>query len=368
MKKIVIFNSHWCSGGAEALWTSLLENMNDENLSFTILATQKETNIFDSRLNEAKVPLKTVLNKVYSNPIIRTIKNTKVLKNALDELKPDIIHINTSSAVGLKYAKIAKDVNNTITIVHSHNASIETDRLKLKLLMHNHWKKKYSKYADYKYACSDLAAEFVFKDISNVYYLKNGVNVSKFDYNSQIREEIRNEFNINNNEILLGHVGRFSEQKNHKFLINIFNDLNKQFPNKYKLMLIGEGETKEEIKELIKSLNLENRIIDAGVRNDTYKFYQAFDLFLLPSLHEGLPVVGVEAQAAGLKCLFADTITKEAKLLDNLVYLPIDNTKVWVDEIIKPLPVRVSTKEKIKELGFDIETEAKKLQKFYEEI
>ena len=368
MKKIVIFNSHWCSGGVEALRVSILENLKDEELSFTILATQKETDIFDQRLKNINVPLKTVLNKTYNNPIIRTYKNTKALKKALKELNPDIIHINASNAVGFKYAKIAKKACNSITIVHSHNASIVNDKLKLKLKMHNHWKNKYYKFADYKFACSDLAAKFVFKDINNVYYLKNGVDASKFDYNLSFRKEIRDEFNIKDDEILLGHIGRFSEQKNHKFLINIFNELNKKSPNKYKLMLVGEGETKEEIINLINEYKLNDRIIDAKVRNDTYKLYQAFDIFLLPSLHEGLPVVGVEAQASGLKCLFANTITKEAKIVDSLIYLPIDDVNIWVNEIINSNIERTSTKEIIKSKGFDIKEEANKLKDFYKSL
>lgn len=366
MKHIVIYNGHWCSGGAERLITNLIETMNKVDLKFTILATQKETDIFDEILKKNNVNFLTVLDEPVSNPILRTIRNGRKLKKILSNLKPDVFHINCSNASGLKYAKLAKKLKIPKVIVHSHNAKIEKDALGLKTRMHNHWKRKYSKYPDVYIACSNLAFEFMYSKKYNPkkIILKNGVNTSKLHYNKEIRNEIREKYNIKENTILLGHIGRYVEQKNHKFLIDILKELKSRNTN-FKLMMLGEGYLKTEVFAYAEEQGVLTDIIDVGVQKDVYQFYQAFDYFLLPSLHEGLPVVGIEAQAAGLPCGFADTIDQDVKLLDTSKLLPITNVSDWVDFILNSNSERVDVSSKIVAAGFDIKTSANLLEEIY---
>ena len=159
-----------------------------------------------------------------------------------------------------------------------------------------------------------------------------------------IRDEIRKSFNIHDDIIVLGHVGRYVEQKNHKFLIDVLKELRQKGINCY-LLLLGEGYLKEEVFTYAEANHLKPYIIDAGVQKDSYRFYQAFDFFLLPSFHEGLPVVGIEAQASGLPCCFSDTIDSEVKLLDSTVMLSIKGVSEWVNYIVQCKLIRKDTSD-----------------------
>lgn len=366
MKHVVIFNDHWCSGGVESLWTNLIKNITTDEFDFTILATQKETDIYDDILNEHNVNIITILDKVISNPIIRTKKNIKGFKNKIKELNPDILHINSCNASGLKLAHIAKKCGIKHVIVHSHNTLIEADKLKLKLLAHKIWQHKYLSAPDAYFGCSTESLEFMF-NTKKGYLLKNGVDLSKFKFEEEYRNEIRGKFNLRPDDYVIGHVGRFCNQKNHKFLIDIFNNYLKT--NNGYLMLVGEGELREEIEEYVDSLGIKNHIIFAGTTSEVYKYYSAFDLFVLPSLHEGLPVVAIEAQATDLPVIMADTITQEAKITTNVSYLPLSDMDLWVSGINQYKNIeRKDTKEEITASGFDIKASASNLIKFYQNM
>ena len=366
MKHIVIYNGHWCSGGAESMITNLIHAMNKENLKFTILATQKETDLYDEILNTNKVDFLTVLDKPVSNPILRTIKNSRRMKRILSSLHPDVFHINCSNASGLKYARLAKKLGIPKVIVHSHNAQIEKDTLGLKTMMHNHWKRKYSKYPDIYIACSDLAFDFMFskKYESQKIILKNGVDTYKLRFDKTIRKEMREKYQMSEDVILIGHIGRYVEQKNHKFLIDILKELKKKSAN-FKLMVLGEGYLKADVFAYAEEQGVRQDIIDVGVQKDVYRFYQAFDYFLLPSLHEGLPVVGVEAQAAGLPCGFADTIDTNIKLLKTTQLLPIKEVSDWVEFVLNYNGEREDASSIIESAGFDIHKSADLLEEIY---
>ncbi len=366
MKHIVIFNGHWCSGGAESMITNLLHAMNKEDLKFTILATQKETDLFDDILKMNKIDFMTVLDKPISNPILRTIKNSRRMKKILSSLHADVFHINCSNASGLKYAKLAKKLGIPKVIVHSHNAKIEKDILGLKTFIHKYWKRKFSKYPDVYIACSDLAFDFMYlkKYDSKKIILKNGVDTYKLCFNKTIRNEMREKYHISKDTILIGHIGRYVEQKNHKFLMDIFKELKKRSTS-FKLMLLGEGYLKAEVFAYAEEQGVLADIIDVGVQKDVYRFYQAFDYFLLPSLHEGLPVVGIEAQAAGLPCGFADTIDPNVKLLDKTKLLPISNVIEWVEFVLNYKGEREDVSNIIEAAGFDIHKSAEVLEEIY---
>lgn len=366
MKHIVIYNGHWCSGGAESMIVNLIDAMDKKDLSFTILATQKETDLFDAILEKNHIHFRTILDKPISSPILRTMKNSRRMKKILSSLNADVFHINCSNASGLKYAKMAKKLGIPKVIVHSHNAKIEKDIFGLKTRMHTYWKWKYSKYPDVYIGCSDLAYDFMFskKYVSEKIILKNGVDTYKLSFNKTIRNEIREKYHISEDVILIGHIGRYVEQKNHKFLIEILKNLKKQSMN-FKLMLLGEGYLKSEVFAYAEEQGVLADIIDVGVQKDVYRFYQAFDYFLLPSLHEGLPVVGIEAQAAGLPCGFADTIDAGVKLLSTTELIPIKEAVDWVEFVLRHKSVREDTSKKIEAAGFDIHKSAETLEEIY---
>ena len=166
---------------------------------------------------------------------------------------------------------------------------------------------------------------------------------------------------------MIGHVGRFMFQKNHEYLINIFNEFHRKVPES-KLMLIGEGELESDVKKQTKELGIDNCVIFAGIRKDVNKCMQAMDLFLLPSRFEGLPVVGIEAQAAGLPCLMADTITKETDLFGLVYFMSLNqDTELWAEKMIEVLNKvkRQNTYHKMVESGYDISLNKESLKEIY---
>ena len=226
------------------------------------------------------------------------------------------------------------------------------------------------KYATDYFACSYLAGEWLFgkNNIKNgkVKVIHNAVNYDRFKYDEKIRKEIRKEFKIKDNELLFGNVGRFIVQKNHTFLIDIFKEIHKKNKNT-KLILVGIGEKEEEIKEKVKRLDLDNFVIFAGFRKDVNKIMQAMDVFLLPSICEGLPIVGVEAQAAGIPSFASkDVVTSEAKISKVFNFISLDKkAEEWADIILNSDLTRKDTKDELKKAGYFIEDSAKELVDFY---
>ena len=279
-----------------------------------------------------------------------------------------VVHMNASSKNFL-LLKYAKKYNIPVRIAHSHNIDFQTKN-PVKKIIGNILKIPMKKYATDYFACSYLAGEWLFgkKNIKNgkVKVIHNAVDYDKFKYNENIRKEIRNEFRIKDNELLFGNVGRFTNQKNHTFLIDIFNEIHKHNKDT-KLIMVGIGEKEEEIKEKVKSLGLDKVVIFAGFRKDVNKIMQAMDVFLLPSLYEGLPVVGVEAQAAGLPSFTSkDVVTSEVKITNAIEFISLDKSAgEWATEILNGDLTRRDTKKELKKAGYFIEDSAKDLVDFY---
>jgi glycosyltransferase EpsF len=230
------------------------------------------------------------------------------------------------------------------------------------------------KYATDYMCCSELAGRWLFGnkeyDKGNVYLLNNAIDLDKFKYDEKIRKEVRKELNIKDDTLVIGHIGRFVAQKNHTFLIDIFNEIHKN-NNDSILLLAGQGPKENEIKEKVKTLNLEKNVVFLGQRNDANRLYQAFDVFLLPSLYEGLPVVGVEAQASGLLCILSESMTQETKVLDTTTFISLEESaKEWSTKLLdnyKNFKRRDTTKE-ITNNNVNIKQESIKLENKYVEF
>ena len=252
-------------------------------------------------------------------PYQKVFKYQRELRRVLRDGKYKIVHshINTLSVFPL-YA--AKKVGVPVRIAHSHSTTNKKEWKKnlLKQVLRPFSKK----YATNYMCCSELAGRWLFGDKAydegKVYLLNNAIDLDKFKYDKKIKDKKRKELGIKEDTIVIGHIGRFVAQKNHTFLIDIFNQFHKKEKNSI-LLLAGQGPLQEEIKNKVRELGLDDSVRFLGQRNDANELYQVFDVFLLPSLYEGLPVVGVEAQASGLLCFLSDDMTKETKVLDSTV-------------------------------------------------
>ena len=218
--------------------------------------------------------------------------------------------------------------------------------------------------------CAGVTPRILFPDRTEQNTYGNFPTSTFFTLNSALhdpaaRTALRAELGVQEGEILFGHVGRFCEQKNHAGLLRIFAGVSRRMPNA-RLVLIGTGELVDSTRALAQELNLSDRVIFAGVRKDMAALYHAMDVFLLPSLFEGLPVVLVEAQAAGLPCFVADTVDPGAAFAGNIHYLPLQNEAAWADSIAAADLTRdPNAQAKAIAAGFDVHTSAGILQKFY---
>lgn len=355
----------WLGGGVEAVVMNYYRHIDHNKIQFDFICDEDSTNIPYEEIE--KLGGKVILIPPYQ----KVFKYHRELKKVLKEGNYKIIHshINTLSVFSLWAAKSA---GVPVRIAHSHSTTNKKEKKKnlLKQVL-----KPFSKmYATDYMCCSELAGRWLFGnkeyDKGNVLLLNNAIDLNKFKYDEKIRKQKRKELNIKDNTLVIGHIGRFVEQKNHRFLIDIFNEIHKENNNSI-LLLAGQGPLQSEIKEKAKELKLDKSVVFLGQRNDANELYQVFDLFLLPSLYEGLPVVGVEAQATGNLCYLSNDMTKETKVLDSTIFMSLDNTaKEWAQAILKDIKnyKKHDTTKEVSKYGFNIETEALKLEKYYKNI
>ena len=291
-------------------------------------------------------------------------KTISEIKKFFKKYKYDIIHCHVLN-MGAFYLHYAKKYGVKVRILHSH-ATKSADK-KINEIRNNLFLPIALKNANIYCACSNLAGNNMFGN-EKYKIINNAIDVDKFKYNNEIRSKIRKLENIDDDEFLIGNIGRFMPQKNQLFLIDIFKEYLK-VNSKSKLLIIGSGHLEDKIKEKIKEYKIDKNIIIKKNITNVNEYLQAMDIFVLPSLYEGLPVVGIEAQAAGLPCLFADTITKETELTENCKFLSLSNINDWVEELNNMKNVdRKDTSQMIKDSNYDIKTEAKKLENYYEKI
>lgn len=283
---------------------------------------------------------------------------TKIIK----QNKYDIVHVHGSSCLLFIDLFAAKLANVKVRIAHSRNTSCNH------MFLHKLLRPLFNKVVTHCFACGQDAGKWLFKN-RDFKVINNGKEIDKFLYDEKIRNEYRSKLNIED-KIVVGHIGRFNNQKNHEFLIDIFSKL-VMLNEKYVLLLIGQGPLLDDIKEKVKKLNIQNNVIFMGETNEVSQLLQAMDLFVFPSKHEGLPNVLLEAQLAGLPIYASDAITDEVNVCGLVQFLSLeDSQEIWIakiaeykefDRIVK----REIIKEKFIQAGFDIKENAKQLKKIY---
>lgn len=250
-------------------------------------------------------------------------------------------------------------------IIHSHNSGDEV-RMTFKRKLLVSFNKVLLRWAATDYwACSKLAGEWMFCDKLDFKVIHNAVNVTKFKFNPDIRRRLRNELKLSD-KFVVGNIGRFSFQKNHEFLIDIFKEVKEVCDNSV-LLLIGDSDfdlaCKDNVMRKIQEFSLEEDVFFLGMRNDINDLIQTMDCFVLPSRFEGLPVVGIEAQTAGLGCVVSDAVSTELKLTNLVTFVPLANSaKDWAEAILQFKGAkRQDISQLIKASGYDIREESIKI-------
>lgn len=279
----------------------------------------------------------------------------------------EIVHsnINALSIFPLMSAKIAG-----VKVRIAHNHSTSNNKEFKKTLIKNILKPFSKVFANRYFACSELAGKWLFGtkfyENGNVKIIKNAIDISKFTFNDEVRKQTRKQMDLED-KFVIGHVGRFMFQKNHDFLIDIFNEVNKVYNNSC-LVLIGEGELENNIKQKVNELGLEEKVKFLGVRDDVSNIMQAMDVFVFPSRYEGLGMVAIEAQASGLRTIVSEQIPQEAKVTELLEYCNLKQTaKEWANIILqyKDGYFRKNTYNEIQASGYEINEASKCLKELY---
>ncbi len=311
--------------------------------------------------------------------MIRSFQNTeRESKNGLREEMMDIlgsgydaIHLHTSFWRGFLIEEVAMELQIPHVIVHSHSTGIdftdEEERNKL-LQIHEGYKRAFdfNKATDVC-ACSRLAGEWLFGSQipqEEIKILPNAIEVEKYHYQPKVRRKMREKLGIEN-RIVIGNVGRYCYQKNHRFLVRAFSKALEQNPKLF-LILIGQGELEDGICAFVKELGIENSVLCLGWQANIEDYLQAMDVFCLPSLFEGFPISVIEAQAAGLPCFVADTVTREAGITDLVSFMPLDE-EIWCQALAgcRAEHSRERVDELIGKKGYDIKMAAGRLRELY---
>jgi len=355
-------------GGVTNMMINIQKHIDRETLNFDYLSFHNQKEPREDEVLALGSRKLVVSADEINNKFLRTFFRLNRVRKVCKENHVKVLHFNADNPVALLYTLAAKAGGVKFITIHSHNAGYgDTGRILrtvgkiIKPLM--------TLGCDYYVGCSDLAARFMFpKSIINSgkYEIwKNGIELEKYDYNPVVRSMMRTQLGLSD-KFVIGHVGRFSAQKNHAFLLDIFQKICAKDSDAV-LLLVGEGELTEAIQEKAVKLGVSNRVILYGVSNEMEKMWQVMDVFLMPSLHEGLPVTGIEAQASGLPCVFADTITQEVNITNNCEFVSLSTSPdIWAERVLAYKDyTRSSGREALEKADYDIKKTADKVAEFY---
>ncbi len=306
------------------------------------------------------------------NKCLKQLCIYRKIKSLVRNKQYDAVHIHSDVANKLLVSGLAaKNAGCKNVIFHSHAAGVDGNHRVLKKIFHR-FSRIFLPFLGTKFvACSDLAAAWMYPYIKNdrIVIINNGIDLDKFRFNEKIRQEERKKLGISN-ELLIGHVGRFAYQKNHEYIVKIAEEAKKQELN-VKFLFVGTGPKFDEIRYKVEEKQLQDMIIFYGISSSVQNLFQAMDVFILPSHFEGLPIVGVEAQASGLPALFSDQITKETKLIENVEFIGIEETDItkWINSIKKLSTfVRKDTYNELRAKRFGIQDTVNQFLQLYREI
>ena len=361
MKRVLCIISCMDTGGAETFLMKIFRKLDREKYQMDFCVNVTEKNYYEDEIKELggkifRIPPKSDDLKKFRKELYRLVKEEKYNY---------VLRIG-SSGMSFMELKIAKKAGAQICSVRSSNSS-DGGSLKSKLA-HIIGKILYSRYIDVKVAPSDLAALYTFGKRAyqngDVTILHNAVDLNTYKYSEEYRKKIRAEFNIKPEAVVVGHIGRFMTQKNHSFLLDFFSKIKEQNEDAVLLLIGGNGNLEGQVRDKVCELGLCGDVIFAGVRSDIPNLLSAMDVFVMPSLFEGMPNTVIEAQATGLPCVISDTITKEADITGLLSYLPLEKPDLWAKIVLeKATTKRTDTRQKFIDNGYDIESTVEKFVK-----
>lgn len=341
-------------GGAETMCMELYRHIDREKIQFDFVKHTSQKCAFDDEIL-------SLGGRIYVAPKFLGWNLISYLKWWNRHLKAhqehQVIHGHYFTISGL-YFYVCKR-KRRITIAHAHSTSIsqnhkQVEKLLIKIL---------NRYADYRLSCSKDAGRFLFPGYSFT-VLKNAIDTDQFCFNQSTRERVRLLLGLSSRNHVIGTVGRLIPAKNPCGVIEIFKEIYQRDPTTI-FLWVGDGVLHQEVEIEIRRYGLQEAVLMLGVRSDVNELLQAMDVFILPSLFEGLGIAAIEAQAAGLPCYCSDVIPSEVAITDLCHFLPLGKPKMWADEILGTSVERRDTKQEIISHGYDVRNTAKWLEAFY---
>lgn len=352
--------THMNRGGLETMLMNYYRSLDREQVQFDFLTHRP----YDGDYGEE---IKRLGGKIYHLPTLNPFSAS--YKKELSDFftthpEYQIVHVHQDCLSGV-ILKVAKACGVEMRIAHSHTANQDKN---LKYIVKVICRKMIPKYATELFACGKEAGDWMFCGAKYL-VLNNAIDTQRYISDPLARKKWRQSLQIRPDDLIIGHVGRFSSEKNHLFLIEVFNQIRKRIPQA-KLLLIGnkEGEYAERIKERIRTLQLTESVIMTGVRSDVADLMQAMDVFVFPSKYEGFGIVALEAQASDLPCIISDKVPTGCMVTDKVRQIPLAaGAEAWAEAVVQAAknPVRRDTSAEIKEAGFDIAENARWLQDYY---
>ena len=363
MIRVIHSVSNMDRAGIETMLMNYYRRMDRDRVQFDFIVNKAKPGDYDDEIL-------SMGGRIFRSPGLNPLHYPEYLRFVGDILKNNqdirILHAH-NEAMGLYALNGAKKAGLGVRIAHAHNTRIVRD---YKWLLKIFCKQFLASSATDLWSCGRDAGIYFFgrKNWENRgMIMHNAIETDRFAWSPAVRSAMRKKYGLENKTVV-GHVGRFNVQKNHARLLAVFSEYARVNENAV-LLLIGEGELEEKMKNMAASLGISGKVIFAGLQSNVNEWYQAMDVFVMPSLFEGLPVVGVEAQASGLPCIFSSAVTDEILLSPFSCRVPLsDSDKEWADAISSALnrPCdRTSGAGYIRKAGYDIASEAARIQELY---
>lgn len=350
-------------GGAETFLMNVLRNINREKFEFVFLCYKSDRCDYEKEIYDLGGRI-VWIEQPSQYRIIRNVNN--IIKVIKDE-KIDVVHAHTyyNSCYAIIAAKMCKI---RMRITHSHNTKSDVDVPIIKRMYFKISKYIINKFSTDKYACGEEAGKALFYGEFKI--IENGIEIEKFVYSEKTALEKRKEQNISEDATVIGHVGRFDKVKNHSFLIDIFCEFLKLNSNSI-LLLVGDGVLKNAMIEKTRKLGIKNKVIFLGIRSDVNELYNVMDLFVFPSIFEGLPVTLIEAQTNGLRALISKSISEDANITGTIEFIDLKEDKSkWANKIYEASQntKRIDTIDIIKNSKYDIKKNVRQIEEYYYNI
>lgn len=360
IRRILQISYDMSLGGAETLIMNIYRNIDRTKLQFDFLLHSDTESAYEKEIRNLGGRIYRIPRFLGYNKFSYDRNLTRFL---LEHPEYEIIHDHLMDSATETF-RIAKKLGRK-TIAHSHivqNTRTFSDLIRFM------FRRNLFRYSDYRFACSKAAGEWLYRGKADFQILKNGIEPSKFIFSEKARKQIRGNLKLNDSDFVIGTVGRCVEQKNQRRAIEILKEIHAN-NERAKLVIIGDGPLKENLKKQAESLGIKESVIFTGAVANVNEYYSSFDVFLFPSLYEGLGIVLVEAQANGLPCVMSSTTPLDVDLIPQIIHRVSlnENDSKWSSTILesKPLENRSLAQTIIRNAGYDIHEIAKDLERFY---